>query len=130
MPGFTDPDGAAATVTEAGLADARFELGGAGYRIVSLTSGRGNGCLVAVRAATDVDLPDDYVARRAVPHPHLVYAVEAGGPSNSDRNLCENIAEALLLMTGGLVQIGGLGTKGNKPVLYTSSWVGTIKAMA
>jgi hypothetical protein len=128
MPGVTDADGVGAPVTDAGLAGLRFEPGGAAYRIVSLTSGRGNGCRVAVREAAETDLPDDYLARRAVPQPRLVYVVEAGGPSNSDRNLCENVAEALLLMTGGLVQIGGLGTKGNKPVLHTSSWVGSIKA--
>jgi hypothetical protein len=130
MPGVTDPEGVAAPVAEAGLADARFEPGGAGFRVISLTSSRGAGCRVAVKTASEADLPDDYRARRAVPRPHLVYELEAGGPSHSDRNLCENIAEALLLMTGGLVEIGGLGTKGNRPVLHSSSWIGAIKATA
>jgi hypothetical protein len=129
MPGFTDPEGTSAAVSEAGLADIRFEPGGVGYRIVSLTSARGRGCRVTVDEATETDLPDDYQARRAVSRPRLVYTLDAGGPSNSDRNLCENIAEALLLMTSGVVLIGGLGTKGNKPHLHTSSWVGTIKAI-
>jgi hypothetical protein len=41
--------------------------------------------------------------------------VDAGGPGNSDRALCENIAETIMLLTGGLVEIGGLGVKGNRP---------------
>jgi len=130
MPGFTDPEGIAAPVAEAGLADARFAPGGDGFRVISLTSSRGAGCCVAVNTASEADLPDDYRARRAVPRPRLVYVLEAGGPSHSDRNLCENLAEALLLMTGGLVEIGGLGTKGNRLVLYSSSWIGAIKATA
>jgi hypothetical protein len=128
MPGFGDPEGKKPALAEAGLADAEFAMDSDGYRILSLTSSRGNGCRVWARPADRTDLPDDYLARRSVPNPRLVYYVEAGGPSNSDRNLCENIAEALMVMTNGLVEIAGLGTKGNRPMLHHSSWIGAIKA--
>ena len=127
VPGFTDPEGAGAPLSEAGLADARFEVGAPGFRVISLSSSRGFGCRVAARAATADDLPDDPVARRAVPRPRLVYLLDAGGPGNSDRNLCENLAEALMLLTNGAVEIGGLGVKGNRPVVYATSWLGTVK---
>ncbi len=128
MPGFSDPEGKTPALAEAGLADARFDLDSPGYRIISLTSSKGAGCLVYVREAVREDLPNDYIARRTIPNPRLVYYIEAGGPSNSDRNLCENISEALMIINGGLVEIGGLGTKGNRPVLHHSSWIGAIKA--
>jgi hypothetical protein len=127
LPGFTDADATFAPMADAGLADAVFTVGGEPYRILSMTSSKGNGCKVWVESCTIADLPDEYRARRAVTKPKLVYRVEAGGPSNSDRNLCENIAEALMLETSGLVEIGGLGTKGNRPQLYHSSWLGSIK---
>lgn len=128
MPGLTDPEGKTAALTDAGLADARFEVGGEGFRIINLSSSRGNGCRITVRASDIEDRPDDLLARRTVPRPNLAYELIGGGPSNSDRNLCENIAEALMLMSGdGLVQIGGLGTKGNRPVLYASAWLGIVK---
>jgi hypothetical protein len=130
LPGFTDPAATIAPMADAGLADARFEVGGEGYRILSMTSSKGEGCRISVHAATVESLPDDYLARRAVPRPRLVYVVESGGPSNSDRNLCENMAEALMMMTNGVVLLGGLGTKGNKPLLHTSSWLGEIKTVA
>jgi hypothetical protein len=127
MPGFSDPEGRTPALAEVGLADARFGLEDDGYRVISLTSSKGGGCRVWVRSASREDLPDDYIARRTVPNPRLVYFLEAGGPGNSDRNLCENIAEALMIETGGLVEIRGLGTKGNKPVLHHTSWLGGIK---
>jgi hypothetical protein len=127
IPGFSDPDGEHAPLAEAGLAEARFTPGEAGFRIISLSSGKGRGCVVKVQAATADDLPDDYLARRAVPKPRLVYLLDAGGPGNSDRNLCENLAEALMMLTNGVVEIGGLGVKGNKPVLHTTRWLGTVR---
>lgn len=128
MPGFSDPEGKNAALADAGLADATFDTESDGYRIINLTSSRGLGCRVWVRETDKTDLPDDYIARRSVPNPRLVYYVEAGGPSNSDRNLCENVAEALLVINGGLVEIAGLGTKGNRPTLRHTTWIGEIKA--
>lgn len=127
MPGLTDVEGKTAPLNEAGLADARFTIGGEGFRIVSLSSSKGGGCSISVRESSAEDRPSDLLARRAVVRPRFVYELIAAGPSNSDRNLIENIAESLMLMTDGLVQIGGLGTKGNRPVLHVSSWTGTIK---
>ena len=127
IPGFADPQGKTAPMQETGLADAIFTMGDDGYRIISLSSSRGNGCRIAVREASVNELPDDYLARRAVPKPKLVYLLLAGGPSNSDRNLCENIAESLMLLTSGLVEIGGRGAKsGNRPELYDSFWLGAV----
>ncbi|MBC7805393.1 MAG: hypothetical protein H7145_04510 [Akkermansiaceae bacterium] len=128
VPGFTDPEGKNAAWQEAGLADVRFTLGGEGYRIVSLSSSRGNGCKITVRVTTAEELPDDYLARRAVPKPRCVYLVLAGGPGNSDRNLCENIAESLMILTDGLAEIGGRGPKGgNRPELHDSFWLGSLR---
>lgn len=128
VPGFTDPEGKNAALHEAGLAEARFEEGGEGFRIVSLSSSRGNGCRVMVRASKANELPDDYLARRAVPKPRMVYLLLAGGPGNSDRNLCENIAEALMILTNGLAEVGGRGPKGgNRPQLHDSFWLGSIR---
>jgi len=128
VPGFTDPAGKTAPLHEAGLADARLVAGEEGYRIISLSSSRGNGCRIAVRETQTADLPDDYMARRTVPRPKLVYLLLAGGPGNSDRNLCENIAEALLLMTSGLVEIAGRGVRGgNRSTLYNSFWLGSMR---
>ena len=128
VPGFTDPEGKNAAWQEAGLADARFTLGGEGYRVVSLSSSRGDGCKIMVRETTVDELPDDYLARRAVPKPRLVYLVMAGGPGNSDRNLCENIAESLMILTDGLAEIGGRGPKGgNRPELHNSFWLGSLR---
>ena len=117
-------------LSEVGLSDAAFALGDPnGWRFVSLASSKGNGCLVRVQAAGETDLPDDYMARRTVRRPRVVYLVEAGGAGNSDRTLCENIAECLVLLTDGVVQIGGLGTKGNRAQIYNSAWLNKIKAM-
>ncbi|MBC8141374.1 MAG: hypothetical protein H7Y38_08025 [Armatimonadetes bacterium] len=128
VPGFADPAGLTAPLQEAGLAEARFELGGEGYRIVSLSSSRGDGCVVMVRETLPDELPDDYLARRAVPKPRTVYLVKASGQGNSDRNLCENIAEALMILTNGLAEIGGRGAKGgNKPSLHDSFWLGSLR---
>lgn len=128
VPGFTDPDNTTAPLNESGLADAVFTVGDLGYRIISLSSSRGNGCRIAVRETSAEELPDDYMARRSVPKPKLLYLLMAGGASNSDRNLCENIAEAVMLLTDGLVEIGGRGSKsGNRPELYDSFWLGSIR---
>lgn len=43
MPGLTDVEGKTAPLNEAGLADARFTIGGEGFRIVSLSSSKGGG---------------------------------------------------------------------------------------
>lgn len=128
VPGFTDTESASAPLSEAGLAEARFIVGEPGFRVLSLSSSRGFGCRITVQPATAEDLPDDYQARRAVPKPRLVYVLEAGGPGNSDRNLCENIAEALMVLTNGVVEIGGLGVKGNRPVVHATRWLGTVRA--
>lgn len=118
----------AAPVSEAGLADVRLAVGGAPVRFVSLSSSKGFGSLVSVRASSKADLPDDYLAARTVPNPKLVYTVEAGGPGNSDRNLCENIAEILMVLTDGLAEIGGRGAKkGNRPALHRDRWLGSIR---
>lgn len=128
VPGFTDPEGKNAALQEAGLAEARFAIGGEGFRIVSLSSSRGNGCKIMVRETTLSELPDDHLASRAVPKPRLVYLIMAGGPGNSDRNLCENIAESLMILTNGLAEIGGRGSKGgNRPTLHDSFWLGSIR---
>lgn len=129
MPGVTDLDAILPALSEAGLADAAFTVGEGGWRFVSLSSSRGSGCRVTVRGAENDDLPDDYLARRTVHNPRLVYTVDAGGPGNSDRSLCENITETIMLLTSGLVEIGGLGVKGNRPVLHNRSWIGKIKAL-
>ena len=125
--GLTDAAGTSAALSEAGLADARFEEGAEGYRIVSLSSSKGFGCLVKVQVASSDDLPDDETARRAVRKPRRVYLLEGGGPGNSDRNLCENIAESLMILTDGVVEIGGLGVKGNRPSIHTSRWIGEVR---
>lgn len=127
VPGIADAEANRPALAEAGLAEARFTLGASGYRVISLSSSKGFGCRVAVQAASADDLPDDYLARRAVPRPRLCYTLEAGGPGNSDRNLCENLAEALMVLTNGVVEIGGLGVKGNRPVLHATRWLGTIR---
>ena len=77
VPGFTDPGGTTAALQEAGLAEARFTLGAEGYRVVSLSSSRGNGCLVMVRETLPGELPDDYLARRAVPKPKTVVPAQS-----------------------------------------------------
>jgi hypothetical protein len=129
MPGVTDLEATIPALSEAGLANAAFTVGEGGWRFVSLSSSRGSGCRVTVRSAEGDELPDDYLARRTVHNPRLVYSVEAGGPGNSDRALCENIAETIMLQTSGLVEIGGLGVKGNRPALHNRSWIGKIKAL-
>jgi hypothetical protein len=129
MPGVTDLEAKMPALSEAGLADATFTVGEGGWRFVSLSSSRGSGCRVTVRTTSADELPDDYLARRTVHNPRLLYSVEAGGPGNSDRALCENITETIMLLTSGLAEIGGLGVKGNRPVLHNRSWIGKIKAL-
>ncbi|MBC8101070.1 MAG: hypothetical protein H7Z41_00600 [Cytophagales bacterium] len=128
-PGVTNLEASLPALSEVGLADAHFAVSEGGWRFVSLSSSRGSGCAVTVRPADEHDLPDDYLARRAVHNPRLVYVLEAGGPSNSDRALTENIAESIMLLSSGLVEIGGLGVKGNRPALHNRSWIGKIKAL-
>ncbi len=124
-PGLTGPEEQGAAMA---TADAQFTTGGAGYRVVSLSSSKGTGCLVRVDEAEADSLPDSYLAQRAVRRPRLVYSLEAGGPSNSDRALVENIAETLMLLGSGAVEISGRGPRaGNKPVIYTTRWLGEIK---
>lgn len=125
VPGVADSEG---TVhAETGLAEARLVPGGAAWRFFSLSSSKGEGCTVQAVLPDALPMPDDYLAQRAVRHPRMAYIVSAGGPSNSDRNLCENLAEALLVALNGVVEIAGRGTKGNKPTIYTRPWIGDIK---
>ena len=126
VPGVSDVAVTSAPMNEAGLGLARFEVGGEPLRFLSLSSSRGDGCTIAVRAASDAD-PVPPRAQAAVRRPRLVYVIEASGPAHSDRNLCENLAEALLVRTGGLAEVGGRGVKGNRPELYQSRWIGKIK---
>jgi hypothetical protein len=123
VPGFTDPEGAEAPMHDAGLAEARFVTDAPGFRILSMSSSKGGGCLVSVHPSEVGDLPDDYLARRRVPKPRLCYRIQAAGPSHSDRNLCEAIAELLLVRTDGVAEVGGRGVKGgNRPVIYDRFW--------
>ena len=124
--GVSDVDLKGALMNEAGLGDAHFEIDGEPLRFLSMSSSKGNGCTVRVKQATDAD-PVPPRGQAAVRHPRLVYLIEAGGPAHSDRNLCENLAEALLMRTGGLAEVGGRGVKGNRPELYHSRWIGKIK---
>lgn len=125
IPGVADHAGTIHADT--GLAEAQFVVGGPAWRFYSLSSSKGEGCTVQAVSPESEPMIEDYVARRAVRHPRLVYIVLAGGPSNSDRNLCENIAETLLVELNGAVEIAGRGTKGNKPTVYTRPWIGDIK---
>ncbi len=127
VPGFSDPDNTTSPLSEAGLAEANLETGAPGYRVISLSSSRGGGCRIFVTAADSQTPPDEYLAKRAVPKPRLVYHLEAAGPSNSDRNLTEGLAETLMILTNGAVEIGGLGTKGNRSVVHTSRWLGAVR---
>ena len=125
IPGVADSEGRIHADT--GLAGAEFTLDGTPWRFFSLSSSKGNGCTVQLASPVSEPMPEDYEMRRAVRHPRLTYVILAGGPSNSDRNLCENLAEAILVEQNGAVEIAGRGTKGNKPSLYTRPWIGEIK---
>ena len=125
VPGVLDEAG---TIhAETGLAEAHFSVDGPVWRFFSLSSSKGDGCTVTLHSADSEPMPDDYLLKRAVRKPRLVYRLIAGGPSNSDRNLCENLAEAILVAQNGAVQIAGRGVKGNKPTNYTNPWIGEIK---
>jgi hypothetical protein len=128
VPGVVVEDGAA-PLSDAGLAEVRFEPGAAPLRFLSLSSSRGDGCRVSAARLPDGGdpLPDVPLARANVRHPAVFYRVDANGPSNSDRSLCENLAEVLLDLTNGVVEVGGRGPRGNKPVLYARRWLGGIK---
>jgi hypothetical protein len=128
IPGVTDAQSVHTPTSETGWGDYALTLGGDALRFVSLSSSRGNGATVRLVPIAEEPMPDDRILQRAVRHPQMVYLIEAGGPSNSDRNLCENLAEALMLATHGGVEIGGRGVKGNKPVRYTRCWLGQVKA--
>lgn len=126
VPGVTEPAGESGAKVAAGLAEWRFTVGGDGFRFESLSSSRGDGAIVRVVTMDDDNPPPPlgqlrHYARRG----KLVYLVDAMGPSNSDRNLCENLAEALLERCDGVVEIGGRGVKGNRPTVYTSHWLHT-----
>lgn len=123
IPGIEGADGRRAP-TEA---DAVLGLSLPPLRFLSLSSSRGGGCLVRVASPGDEPPPEDRLIQRQVPRPALVYLVEASGPSHSDRNLCEHLAEALMQMTGGVAQVGGRGTRGNRPVLYREPWLGSLR---
>jgi len=127
VPGVIELAGEGALMNEVGLADARFTPEDDGLRFVSLSSSKGGGCTVRVKHATEND-PVPPEGRNVVRNARLVYLIEAAGQAHSDRNLCENLAEALLVRTGGLAEVGGRGVKGNKPTIYRNRWLGQIKS--
>jgi hypothetical protein len=127
VPGTIDVNGEGALMNEVGLADARLIPDHEGLRFVSLSSSKGGGCVVRIKTATEEADPVPPTGRNAVRHPRLVYYVEAASAAHSDRNLCENLAEALLVRTGGLAEVVGRGVKGNKPTMYRNRWLGQIK---
>lgn len=127
VPGVVEEGTDQAATNGTGLADARFALGHPGWRFVSLASTRGDGCTVYLATPTEEPLPNDTLAQYTVRRPALVYVILASGTSNSDRNLCENLAEAIMSATEGVAEVGGRGTKGNKPLVYNRHWLGEIK---
>jgi hypothetical protein len=127
IPGVTDPKREGSVYSEAGLANCAFALGHEGWRFVSLSSSHGAGCVVTIHTVEEEPMPDDKYIKRRLSKPRLTYRLEAGGPSNSDRNICENLAEALMLLGEGVAEVGGRGVKGNKPTLYTHRWLGKVK---
>ena len=125
VPGITDAEFEQAARNAEGLADVELQVDGPALRFVSLSSSRGNGVRLSfVRMDEDHVPPDHPTARPIARRGGYVYVVEALGPGNSDRNLCENLAEAIMERTGGVVEIRGRGVKGNRPAVYTSPWLG------
>lgn len=125
VPGVTDAAGTEPARSATGLAEMRLTVDGVGVRFLSLSSSRGDGAVVRVETHDELrPLPNHPAARPISRRGGVVYVVEAQGPSNSDRNLCENLAEAIMERVDGLVEIGGRGTKGNRPAVYVSPWLG------
>jgi hypothetical protein len=102
-----------------------MQLGGPGYHLASLSSSKGQGATVTVNEfAAGSELPGHQFGRTLSRRGGIIYSIEAHGPSNSDRALCENLAEAIMEAVDGLVEISGRGQRGNKPSTYTSRWLG------
>jgi hypothetical protein len=103
----------------------QMQLGGPGYHLASLSSSKGQGATVTVNEfAAGSELPGHQFGRTLSRRGGIIYSIEAHGPSNSDRALCENLAEAIMEAVDGLVEISGRGQRGNKPSTYTSRWLG------
>lgn len=125
VPGITDADATQGARNAAGLADWAWEVEGSALRFLSLSSSRGQGVQVRVEEAdARHPAPDHPAARPVARRGGVVYVIEALGPGNSDRNLCENLAEAIMLRVDGVVEIKGRGVKGNRPTVYVSPWLG------
>ena len=127
VPGVTDVQRQGPLYNEAGLAELKLAVGHEGWKFISLASSHGSGCIVTLHTVESEPLPEDEYLQRRMIRPRLTYKIEGGGPSNSDRTLCENLAEALMELSEGVVEIGGRGVKGNKPTFYTHRWLGKIK---
>ena len=103
----------------------QMQVGGPGYHFASLSSSKGQGATVIVNTfAAGTELPGHQFGRTLSRRGGIVYSIEAHGPSNSDRSLCENLTEAIMEAVDGLAEISGRGQRGNKPSVYTSRWLG------
>ena len=103
----------------------QMQLGGPGYHLASLSSSKGQGATVTVNEfGPGAELPGHQFGRTLSRRGGIIYSIVAHGPSNSDRALCENLAEAIMEAVDGLVEISGRGQRGNKPSTYTSRWLG------
>jgi hypothetical protein len=103
----------------------QIQVGGPGYHFASLSSSKGQGATVTVNTfAAGTELPGHQFGRTLSRRGGIVYSIEAHGPSNSDRSLCENLTEAIMEAVDGLAEISGRGQRGNKPSVYTSRWLG------
>ena len=128
MPAVTLADGTGPLLQETGLADAHLAVGGETWRFVNLSSTKGDGCVVTLETVEGAPLDETPQLRHVARNARLMYRIESGGPSHSDRNLCENLAEILLSRTEGIVVISGRGTRGNRPMVYTRPWLGGIRS--
>lgn len=103
----------------------QMQVGGPGYHFASLSSSKGQGATVTVNTfEAGTELPGHQFGRTLSRRGGIVYRIEAHGPSNSDRSLCENLTEAIMEAVDGLAEISGRGQRGNKPSVYTSRWLG------
>lgn len=103
----------------------KMAIGADGYHFASLSSSKGQGATVSVQTfEVDAELPGHQFGRTLSRRGGVMYSVEAHSPANSDRTLCENLAEAIMEAVDGLVEVTGRGTRGNKPSTYTSRWLG------
>jgi hypothetical protein len=127
VPGVTDPKREGPLYSEAGLDKCELTHGHEGWRFVNLSSSHGSGCVVTVHTIEEEPMPDDKYIQRRLSRPRLCYRIEAGGSSNSDRSICENLAESLMVLAEGVAEMGGRGVKGNKPTLYTHRWLGKVR---